>query len=510
MAQMSCFTRGQSCSPAGIPPARPARKPCIGHKQRGAFAIMTLPLIMVMIGFCGLALDVGRLYNRKADLSGFTKAVALAAAHELNGTAAGIAAARAKARATAEALHYEYFGNGQSFVWNEAALSFGNTSSGAGDWNEGASPADLYFVKVDTRALGPAVGSVNTYFIGIVNPSLSTISLSDSAIAGRTSVGVTPLAICAMDSNAATERTNPGATSTELVQYGFRRGISYDLMQLNPNGIKPVRYLVNPVIAPGVYSSTFDTSLIGAFICTGTMWVPKLTGGAVRVSPLPDTSPLAAVYRQLNSRFDDFTLGLCNANGAPPDYNVKSYAYDTTGGASWMNPATGNAAVASTTSRNKLETIADLPTPPAGTTAGSYGPIWSLARAVKYSSYIAGAPEPSGGYATFAPGDWSTLYKLGPTATGYTGPTWTPYQATSGATYKSPSLANLEVSTIQRRVLNISLLACPIGAGSNLPATVLAVGKFFMTVPATQGSLVAEFAGVLSEQALTSEVELFP
>lgn len=509
---MSYFTRSQSCSPAGTPHSQATHKPSISRKQGGAFAIMTLPLIMVMVGVCALALDMGRLYNRKVDLSGFTKAVALAAARELNGTTAGIAAARAKAKETALALHYEHFGNGLPFTWSDAAVSFGNTSARSGNWNDGSSPDGMYFVKVDTSALDPAIGSVKTYFIGIVNPALSTVKLSESAIAGRTAIGVTPLAICAMDNNAATPRTNPGLASTELVQYGFRRGISYDLMQLNPNATTPVSYLVNPVVAPGVYSSTFDTSLIGAFVCTGTMWVPQLTGGAVRVSQLPSSSPLAALYTQLNSRFDDFTGSLCNANGAPPDYNVKSYAYGTTGGASWMVPATGNAAVKTTTSRGKLETIADLPAPPAGTTAGSYGPLWSFKRAVTYSSYVAGTPEPSAGYTTFAPSDWSKLYPLGPTATGYNtvSSSWTPYQATTGANYKSPSLANLEVSTFERRVLNIPLLACPITAGSNVPATVLAIGKFFMTVPATKDNLVAEFAGVLSEQDLTKEVELFP
>jgi hypothetical protein len=58
-----------------------------------------------------------------------------------------------------------------------------------------------------------------------------------------------------------------------------------------------------------------------------------------------------------------------------------------------------------------------------------------------------------------------------------------------------------------RRVLNIPLLACPVGGGT---ATVLAVGKFFMTVPATATSLYAEFAGTVSPGTLGTDVELYP
>jgi hypothetical protein len=245
-------------------------------------------------------------------------------------------------------------------------------------------------------------------------------------------------------------------------------------------------------------------------MCTGAMWVPRLSGGAVRVSPLPSASPLADLYAQLNTRFDDFSATACDAYGAPPDFNVKPYAYDVSGGAPWMSPSTGTAAATTTTSRSKLETIADLPAPPAGTTAGSYGPLWAFAKAAKYPSYASlGSPEPAAGYATFSTGDWTNLYKLGPAASGYPSSS-RPYAATSGVNYRAPSAANLDISTLQRRVLNIPLLSCPVPAGSNVPATVLGIGKFFMTVQATANTLIAEFAGALPEQSISSQVELYP
>lgn len=485
--------------------------PAIRRRQHGAFAIMSVPIILILIVFCGLVLDLGRLYNRKTDLSGFAKAVALAAAHDLNGKDTGITEARKKAKDTAEALHYQYFEKGIAFIWDDAALSFSSTPSGSAGWSDGGNPSGLYFAKVDTSALTQPVGLVKSWMMGIVAPTLASTQLKAVAVAGRTAINATPIAICAMDEAAATERTNPGAPSSELVEYGFRRGVTYDLMQLNPNGTSPISYLVNPIIEPGVNSATFDTSLSGAFVCTGTMWVTKLSGGFVRVSSLPTSSPLLGVYAQLNSRFDDFNGAVCNANGAPPDYNIKAFGYDKVGGVAWMVPAKGNLAAAPATSRSKLETIADLPAPPSGTTAGSYGPVWAYARAVKYASYVAsGKVEPLAGYDTFLPTDWPKLYPSGPSATGYKDAPWTPYQATSSAYYSPPRNDNLEASTLQRRVLNVPLLSCPLGTGANLQATVKGIGKFFMTVPATKDSLVAEFAGTLPEQQLTSEVEILP
>jgi hypothetical protein len=433
------------------------------------------------------------------------KAVALAAARELNGTAAGIAAARTSARTTAERFVYAYRAQ---VTWDDAALSFSKSPDRTGTWvpaTAAGDPSKLYFAKVDTSFLSTEIGTVHTNVMPILSKDLAEVRLADVAVAGRTSVNVAPIAICAMAENATAPRTNTGLATEELVEYGFRRGVSYDLMQLNPNGTTPARYLVNPVAAPGSSGATFDPSVIGPFACTGSLWIPRLTGGAIHVSPLPSSSPLGSIYFYLNSRFDDYTDGQCSPNGAPPDFNIKSYAYDIAGGASWMTPATGNAAAATTTERNKLETIADLPAPPAGTVAGAYGPLWAYAKAAKYAP-----SEPNSGYASFATADWAKLYKLGPTGGGYPTASATPYKASMGVHYAAPRTANLEIATEQRRVLNVPLLACPVDAGYNVQATALGSGKFFMTVPATRHKLIAEFGGLVSEQSLSGQVELYP
>jgi Flp pilus assembly protein TadG len=61
---------------------RPSRRG-LRHNQRGAVAIIVGLTLAVLIGFAGLALDLGRLYVNKSELQNAADACALAAAREL-------------------------------------------------------------------------------------------------------------------------------------------------------------------------------------------------------------------------------------------------------------------------------------------------------------------------------------------------------------------------------------------------------------------------------------------
>lgn len=492
------------------------------QRQCGAFAIMFVPLLLVMIGFCGLALDMGRLYNRKVDLHGMTKAAAIAAARELNGTHAGIAAAKTAAREAVERLRHQHFGAGLPFTWNDEALSFSASSARSGTWTSSASAssasaaqvASLYFAQVDTAGLSPEVSTVQTHFIKVLANRLSEVHISDSAIAGRTTLKIVPIGICAMSPDAASVRTatSPsGSTLSELVQYGFRRGVSYDLMQLNPHGTQPLRFAINPAAPPGTPGGAFGIPALAPFVCHGSMWVPRVTGGQLRVSELPSSAPLTSLHAALNTRFDQYASTVCTPSGAPPDINVKSYAYEQAGVVRWMSPTSGSPAAQSTTERGRLETVADLPTPPSS--PGSYGPLWAYAKAARAPS-PPDSPEPANGYPTFSASDWPTLYESGPTASAYPVSPPTPYQSglVSSGNYQPPRAANRPLETPHRRVLNIPLLSCAPNApsGSNAEATIVGIAQFFMTAPATENSLIAEFAGLVPEGSLSGQVELFP
>lgn len=151
------------------------------------------------------------------------------------------------------------------------------------------------------------------------------------------------------------------------------------------------------------------------------------------------------------------------------------------------------------TSGNELFTIAELPYPSGS--AATYEPIRAYAKAAQYA-----ATEPATGYSPWPVGAWQYLY-AGQTNKSY--PSSTPYKSnTVWPFFAAPSTAH-RPGFDDRRVLNVPLLSCPVPAGSNVPATAVAVGKFFMTQTATPSELYAEFAGVIPLAKVTGAVELF-
>ena len=487
--------------PAGRRPSRgtPARRP----RQRGAIAIVFALMVAGLIGFIGLALDLSRVYNRRAELRTVANVAALAAARSLNGTSAGIDNALAQSAAAMSALKYQY--NRSGINWNNAAVSFSSSPNGA--WvDQGSahsSPVGLTYARVSTAALD--IGVIELFFLRVMSNSLREADVEMTAVAGRSTVDVVPLAVCALSNVEAAPRANPGPpANVELVQYGFRRGVAYDLMQLNPNGTVAENFLIDPFSPPGTAGTigNLATAFVGQYVCTGQLAMPRVFGGTITVGR---PFPLASLFNQLNSRFDQYNGSLCSPATAPPDTNIRSYTFG--GATAWMAVAPTGQAAASTTTGGQLRTVADPLTKPVGTTAPMYGPLWAYARAVPYSSYVPGSAEPAAGYAGFATSTWGTLYgPAGPTTV--TWPSTTPYKAPSGANFLGPSAAHKGIAN--RRVLNVALLSCPVAAGALNTATVLGVGKFLMTVPATATTLYAEFGGLAAEQTLDGAVELYP
>jgi hypothetical protein len=467
-------------------------------RQHGTIAALFAGMLVFILAMCGLALDLGQLYNRKAEMQNVADTLALAAAGELNGTAAGIeeAVRQATLRLTEphEKLTYRY--SELSLDWSPAAIKF--SSAPDGEWRDaGAAEVDagtMLYVKVDTAELKAEYGAISTLFMHVVSPALAVVSTSASAIAGRSSINVVPLAVCALRPD------DPRLDhSGELVEYGFRRGISYDLMQLNSAASAPPRnFLINPFAAPGTSTASpvTDLAIVKPFVCTGTMPMTRVTGGALTVG---QPFPLGTLVDQLNSRFDSYTPP-CEQFSSPPDANVKEYVFNTTVAADrWMNAIPTGQTAQGTTAENKLWTVADPLTTPAGTTATMYGQVWAFTPAVRYSAAV-----PASGESRYATSDWPALYRGAKNkTTGYPANT-TPYDATSGSTFRSPPSGRRGIRG--RRVLNVPLLSCPVSGSS---ATVLAIGKFFMTVHATGTSLPAEFAGVVDEASVGGKVELY-
>jgi Flp pilus assembly protein TadG len=474
-------------------------------RERGAIAVMFVVLLMVILGFIGLALDLSRVYNRKAEMQAVADGVAISAATRLNGTSSGISEAIQVARDVMEngvdVLRPKYQYN-QVMVFSDAALKFSRSADGSTGWLDAASarasPRGLSFAKVETGELDSRYGTVNMMFMPVLSPSLASVDVRHTTVAGRAGIGVTPIAICAMSPNEVEGRTNASGND-ELVEYGFRRGVGYDLMKLSPENDTGTNFLVDPVSPPGPGSSAsnFSLSTVAPYVCTGTVALPNVSNASIRVQ---SGFPIGSLYEQLNSRFN-LSNGKCDPATAPPDTNIRQFSLANI---TWMSPRPiHQTAVLETVIDNRRRTIADLP-PPNHPTAADYGPLWVFARAVRRSSYIPGQSEPANGYATFdaTPAIWTSLYSAGLGLSGYPSPSGiaTPYSTQ----LQSPPATR--PGTRHRRVLNVPLLQCPV---SGATATVRAIGKFFMTVPAEAGAIHAEFAGIATEQSIVGPVEIY-
>lgn len=461
------------------------------QSEAGAIAIMTPVVILLMLAMFGLALDLSRSYNRKAELQIAADAAALAAAAALDGTPQGINKAVADAGEIAASTAFAY--STDSVTWSDAALKFGTSADGgSGGWVDAATakanPSHMFFARVDTSALDARHGKVENFFMPILSSSLAESNVPASAVAGRSSLHVLPLAICANSNTPAAS-----LASGELVEYGFRRGVSYNLMNLNPGGQSPENFLVNPVAPPGTSGTSMksNTDVVAPFICTGEMAIPTLRGGGVTVER---GFPINLLYGYLNARFGTYDTP-CLPSTAPADPVTRSFDLNN---ATWMRFRPDNLSANSLTAPNPLLTVAERP---AGATQTAYGPLWTYAKAVPYATYVAnGGVEPAAGYSTYRTTDWSALYNPGlPQAQAY--PSTTPYQAAGGsATYKHYR---------NTRVLNVPLLSCPVPAGAMTTATVVGIAKFFMLVPATSSAIYAEFAGMNTETALGGDVRLY-
>jgi len=182
--------------------------------SRRGFVLITAAAAMIgLLLLVGLGMDVGRLYVARSELQVYTDEAAVAAALELDGTAAGLTRARDAAAAGP--------GNGSTpNRWNfgTQAVSgvnteFAATPGGAYDSNP-ASAAGLRFVRVS------ASGNVSLYFLPLVPGIGGSQTASSASIAGQVSRnylgdGLSPFA--------------PLAHNVDDINFGFTPGMLYTL-----------------------------------------------------------------------------------------------------------------------------------------------------------------------------------------------------------------------------------------------------------------------------------------
>lgn len=454
-------------------------------RQRGVVAIL-VGLIMalgVFTGMLALVIDLGELYIAKTELQNAADSAALAGAQELNNTATGVDKAVAEAIAAAAENSIRFSTAPGPVLVSSGNIQFAPAPNGP--WSSVAAarnkPDGLSFIKVDTT--GNAQGTLDTYFAPA--PTTSTFGL---AVAGPYVIPITPLGVCAINST-----PKAAGPNGELVEYGFRRGIGYNIPSLNPlAGLAQDPMWVNPVDTVTCDPAHSSTNFTEPFVCVGKSSAIVASTGSQRV--FVNVGAAAGLERALNSRFNMYQGNTCDPVTAPRDKNITPYAFDDTD--TWMVPQQSLQVA-------RFDAVAKAIAP---ANSSEYGVLWSYSPAVRFD-----AGSPTGVGTKFVPGDWPTLYNtpaLNVPNANY---------PTDGSTPYTRDMAPTAPGKVDRRVLNVVMIDCEsgvvAGSGSCMEMRLLGVGRFFMQVPAdlsgTPRKIYGEFAGVIPREQLRRTVRLY-
>jgi Flp pilus assembly protein TadG len=462
----------------------------LSRRQSGAVAIMFGIVAFILFGFMAVVIDLGRTYVVRTELQNAADASALAGARQLDQTAAGVTRGVAHAIAMAAQNNVQFS--------RPVAITIANISVGscpddgcmvpAATVGTNAAASGMTFMRVNIDSGGLATFFARIPFIA-GGEGTDTMTTFGRAVAGRFVNNITPIAVCGMN----TDRGRVLPTG-ELSQFGFRRGVSYNIFELGPVGSPANPYLLNPVdtYPNGCTPSNSSSNFVAPFICTGTSAV--LASNAERV--YGNTGMEARIAASLNSRFNDYgPPSVCIPEQAPPDSNVREFRYQA-------SPASRSATWMSPTQSRQTYNQPWLATAP---TAANHGVLWSYSRAVRG---VGTSPNATPG-APYSTSDWGTLYN-GVTANASFPASGSPYES-AGFTLTPTGRAG----QADRRVLSLVIANCTavVGSGNCTQIPVLGIGRFFMQIPAdfTGGpnrGLWVEFAGLV-EPIPTAEIKLY-
>lgn len=540
-------------------------------KQSGAVAVVTAFLLLfVLIAVGGLALDLGRLYIIKSELQNLADAAALAAAKDLDNSATGVSNGYSAATTITAKNKYNF---DAALVLATSNFEYSETPDGP--WysytDTTTNPAGRTFVKVNTCSGGvcsadSSYQSVGTYLMRILgNNEMRTMAL---AVAGRYVMAVTPIGICAPDPTRRAASYNYG-TFTELVEYGFRRGMPYNVFALGSlGGASSDPYLINPINSPpnACDASNSSANKTAPFMCTGNSAVLPTGSGQVYAN-----SGMSAVLdTPLNSRFNYFpSSSQCDPASAPPDVNIREYpchgngtncvrntanALDVTPPMDWMDSRAGDftypnqqdikvttsqpytpqyalphEATAVNSTKVWPSTVSGSSRVTTQATYAEHGVMWAYAPPVQSNGSTVITPaQANSTIGSNTPGTDKLMYGTKGAATDYIDATKYPTTAGSGfpagttpGPYNQTGNSNYYLAPSgrsgerDRRVLNLVLIDCskpPVGSGACGKMDAVGIGKFFMLTKADfSGSpkkLFVEFTGLV-EPIPTSEVKLY-
>lgn len=427
-------------------------------RQRGAVLLLVTFSLIAILGFAALAIDVGRLYIIKSQLQNAADAGALAGAKPLDGTSAGVALACVKA--SEAALKNKSLLMAQDLDVGDLTIEIGTEPYG-GTWVDPCAPSvsnlgPYMFARVTTQA--PQISSIFARVLGI-----DTNAVSALAVAGRHWVEITPLAMCAIDN----AQCPPASGNC-----GYVRGLNYKVSDINPIGPGTMYWLDPLATAPNC--SITNANDMRPYVCQGKVGISGAIGSTVYTNTGVSSGPM---FGAMDSRFGDYpSQAQCEPATAPPDANVKVYHWNDPLVSQWMTPVPTRQA-------------ANLITKGPPMQVDTAGVVWAASRP--------GAP----------------LNATRGINTSYYPSTGTPYSQRSGGYYQPPSGTGAGLAMAERRVMNLVIVDCPVAGGVCRPATVKAVGKFFLTrkanAPASDKDVYVEFSGLVEPGKIRHDVKLY-
>ena len=143
-----------------------------GNREGGFVLFSSAIMLIVLLGMCGVAVDIGRMYITKNEAQSYVDSAALDAAAKLDGTANGVQAATAAVSASVNKWQF----NTTTFSGSTVEFS----QDGASGWTTNpGDPANYTYVRVRATAQ-----NLTLYFLPVVGSPQKTNILA-SAVAGQ-------------------------------------------------------------------------------------------------------------------------------------------------------------------------------------------------------------------------------------------------------------------------------------------------------------------------------------
>ncbi|BDC46175.1 pilus assembly protein TadG-related protein [Paraburkholderia terrae] len=165
------------------------------RRERGVVAIIVALTLAVLVAFAGLALDLGKLYVAKSELSNAADACALAAARDLT-KAASLDAPEA-AGMTVGSNNRVLLQSENVALATNSNVTFSKQFTGAYQTKDKFTPADVPSIGY-VRCTVSRTGIAN-WFMQVVNATLGTSAVAATAVASTTQAQTTcalPVSIC--------------------------------------------------------------------------------------------------------------------------------------------------------------------------------------------------------------------------------------------------------------------------------------------------------------------------